>query len=267
MLVRILLMLAISYLCLVVAVYFGQRYLQYFPNRAYPGKPADNDAADMRELRVKTEDGLELLAWFAPPKKKDGKIIVFYHGNAGHIAGRVQKVREFINAGYGVYLCEYRGFGGNRGSINETGLYADARSALKWLDANGYTPAQWVVYGESIGSGPAVQMALEFQLKTLIIEGGFSSAVDVAKSRYFWLPADYMLQDRFDNLAKIKAVTASLLMVHGDEDAVVHYSFGQKLYAAASHPKQFVTIEGGHHNDLYEHHAAHIILEWLEAQK
>ncbi len=263
---RILFILALSYLGLVVAIYFGQRYMQYFPNRDYPGKPADHDLASAKELRVTTEDGLELLAWFSPPKEKNGKIIVFYHGNAGHIGHRAFKIRAFIDAGYGVYLCEYRGYGGNRGSPSEAGLYADARAALKWLEANDYTPSQWIIYGESIGSGPAVQMAWEFQPKTLILESAFSSAADVARGSYFWLPVDALLKDRFDNFDKIKSIRASLLMVHGDEDEVVSHALAQKLYAAANHPKQFVTIEGGHHNDLYEHHAAHIILEWLETQ-
>jgi len=261
--VRVILFIILGYLAVVILVYFGQRYLEYFPNRNYPGKPADHDAGEMQELQVKTEDGLDLLAWFAPPKKKGGKVIVLYHGNAGNISDRVHKMRTFLNAGYGVYLCEYRGYGGNRGRISEEGFYLDARSALNWLDGHGYAPAQWILYGESIGSGPAVQMAREFQPKILILEGAFS----VAEKKYFWLPTRYLLKDKFDNIDKIKSVRANLLMLHGDEDPVVPYPLGQKLYVAANHHKQFVTIEDGHHNDLYEHHAGHIILEWLETQK
>lgn len=264
--VRIILFLVLGYLAILVMVYFGQRHLQYYPNRSYP-KPADYDAPEMQALKVRTEDGLDLLAWFAPPKKKGGKVIVFYHGNAGHIGDRVHKVREFTAAGYGVYLCEYRGYGGNKGSIDEDGLYHDARSALAWLDKHGYAPPQWVIYGESIGSGPAVQMAVEFQPRALILEGAFSRALDVAEKSYFWLPVSYLLKDRYDNISKIKSVRANLLMLHGDEDPVVPYDVGKKLYDAANHQKQLVTIEGGHHNDLYEHHAGHIILDWLETQK
>lgn len=264
---RILFFLIFGYLLIMAVVYFGQRYLQYSPNRNAPGAPGDNDVPQMKEIRVRTEDGLDLLAWFVPPKKKDGKIIIFYHGNAGHIGHRGYKLRYYIDAGYGVYLCEYRGFGGNPGSISEDGLYKDARAALTWLDANGYAPAQWVIYGESIGSGPAVQMALEFQPKSLILEAAFSSAIEVGAGAYFWLPVRYLMKDKFDNLAKIKSIRSSLFMIHGDEDAVIPPPLAQKLYDAANHPKQFVMIDSGHHNDLYEHHAGHIILEWLETQK
>ncbi|MFH1158532.1 MAG: alpha/beta hydrolase [Pseudomonadota bacterium] len=263
---RILFFLILVYLGVAGMVYFSQRILQYAPNRNYPGKPSDNHVAEMKELRVRTEDGLDLLAWFAPPRKKDGKVIVLYHGNAGHIGDRAGKMRLFTRAGYGVYLCEYRGYGGNRGSISEEGLYKDARSALKWLDANGYPAAQWILYGESIGSGPAVQMAKEFQPELLVLESPFSSALDVARGVYFWLPVDLLMKDKFDNMSRIKDVRSSLLIVHGEEDYVIPQSFARKLYDAANHPKQLVVIDGGHHNDLYEHHAGHIILEWLEKQ-
>jgi hypothetical protein len=265
-LARILFFLMLGYAFLVVMVYFGQRYLQYAPDRGYPGKPADNDAGNMQELRVRTEDGLGLLAWFAPPRNKDGKVIILYHGNAGHIGHRAAKMQQFIRRGYGVYLCEYRGYGGNRGSISEDGLYKDARSALKWLEANGYPPSQWIFYGESLGSGPAVQMAVEFQPKILILESAFSSALDVAREVYPWLPVTYLMKDKFDNLSKIKSIRSSLMMIHGDEDPVIPPQLAQKLYDAANHPKELVMIDGGHHNDLYEHFAGSIILEWLETQ-
>jgi fermentation-respiration switch protein FrsA (DUF1100 family) len=264
---RFLYLLAIAYLAVVVLVYFGQRFLQYYPDRSPPVKPADSGVAAMKEIKVRTEDGLDLLAWFAPPKNKDGKVIVLYHGNAGHIGHRAMKMKVFLDAGFGVYLCEYRGYGGNPGSISEDGFYKDARSALKWLDENGYAPPQWVIYGESIGSGPAVQMALEFQPKTLILESPFSSATDVGRRAYFWLPVDLLLKDRYDNISKITSVHSSLFIIHGDEDPVIPITLSKKLYDAANHPKQFITIEGGGPNDLYEHHAGHIILEWLEKQK
>ncbi|MBI3440919.1 MAG: alpha/beta hydrolase [Proteobacteria bacterium] len=168
-----------------------------------------------------------------------------------------------MDAGYGVYLCEYRGFGGNPGSISEEGFYKDARAALRWLETNGYASSQWVIYGESIGSGSAVQMAAEFQPKMLILEGAFSSALDVAKERYFWLPVSYMLKDKFDNISKIKSIHSSLLMLHGEGDPTVPLHSAQKLYEAANQPKQFSLIRGGGHNNLYDFGAGQVILEWL----
>jgi len=265
--VKILLSIILAYLGTVAVIYAVQRHLQYHPDRHPPGKPAEHGAVEMRELRVRTEDGLELLAWFAPPKHNGGKTIIFYHGNTGDIGSRVEKIRHFLDAGYGVYLCEYRGFAGNPGRISEDGFYQDARAALNWLAKHGYAPSTWVIYGESIGSGPAVQMAMEYKAKYLILDGGFSNAYDVAEGKYFWLPVSYLLKDKYDNISKIKNVHASLLMLHGDHDQVVPYPLGKKLFDAAHEPKKFVTVKGGHHSDLYDFGVARTILAWLAGQK
>ncbi len=265
-LARLIFMLLVAYVFIVIVVYFNQRSLQYFPARLSPGKPEDNNVPEMREVYVETEDGLKLLSWFAPPEHKNGKIVVYYHGNAGHIGYRAGKARHFIEAGYGVFLLEYRGFAKNAGRPSEDGFYKDGRAALRWLEAEGYTPAQYVLYGESIGSGVAVEMAQAIQPRYLILEAPFTSAVDVAKGQYFFLPVDLLMKDRYDNIDKIGDITSSLLVVHGDEDAVIPQAQGKKLYERANHPKEFVSINGGHHADLYEHHAGHVIVEWLDKQ-
>jgi uncharacterized protein len=263
---RLIVQLLAFYLLVVILVYFYQRNLQYFPDRAAVGAPKDSGVPEMKLVSVRTSDNLTLAAWFAPPKDKGGKIVVMFHGNAGNIAGRSVKARYFMDRGYGVYLCEYRGFGGNPGSPSEQGLYLDARAGLKWLEEQGYTPGQFVIYGESIGTGVAVQMALEVQPRLVILEAPFSSAADVAKMRYSFLPVDLMLKDRYDSIDKIGKINASLLIVHGDEDPVIPLRFGKKLFEAANHPKEFCTIEAAGHNDLYDHHAGHIICDWLDKQ-
>jgi len=266
LLARLIFMLLAVYVFIVIVVYFNQRSLQYFPARMSPGKPEDNNVPEMREVFVETEDGLKLLAWFAPPQDKNGKIVVYYHGNAGHIGYRAGKARHFIEAGYGILLLEYRGFARNPGRPSEEGFYKDGRAALRWLEREGYSPAQYVLYGESIGSGVAVEMARAIQPRYLILEAPFTSAADVAKRAYFFLPVDLLMKDRYDNIDKIKNITSSLLIVHGDEDEVIHQSQGRSLYEAANHPKEFVSINGGHHANLYEHHAGHVIVEWLDKQ-
>ena len=265
-LARLIFMFLVTYAAVVVLVYFNQRSMQYYPVRQSPGKPADNNVPEMREVFVETEDGLKLLAWFAPPRNSNGKIIVYYHGNGGHIGYRAGKARYFIDAGYGILMPEYRGFARNAGKPSEEGFYKDGRAALRWLDAEGYTPAQYVLYGESIGSGVAVEMARAVQPRYMILEAPFSSAADVAKKVYFYLPVDLLMKDRYDNIDKIADVTSGLLIVHGDEDGVVPQSLGKKLYDKANHPKEFVSINGGHHNDLYEYHAGHVIIDWLDKQ-
>jgi uncharacterized protein len=266
LLARIAFQLLAFYAVVLVAVYLAQRSLQYFPDKNFPGEPGDSGVPEMQIVALQTEDGLSLNAWFVPPPGKDGQIVVFFHGNAGHIGHRATKARHFIDKGLGVLMVEYRGFGGNRGRPTEEGLYKDGRAALRFLEQREYTVSQLVLYGESIGSGVAVQMAIEIQPRYLILEAPFSSAADVAKRQYSFLPVDFLMKDRYDNIEKIAEVSSSLLIVHGDEDAVIPIGLAERLFERANHPKEFIAINGGHHNDLYEHHAGHIVTEWLEKQ-
>jgi fermentation-respiration switch protein FrsA (DUF1100 family) len=264
---KLLLWLVGGYVFVVVFVYAFQRQLQYFPGTRPVGIPKDHGLPEMRSVTVTTDDGLRLVAWFAPPKKKDGRIVVVFHGNGGSIADRPVKARHFIDQGYGVYFCEYRGYGGNAGSPSEQGFYSDARTAFRWLEHEGYSPAQFVIYGESIGTGVAVQMAKEIQPKILILESPFTSAVDIGRFVYPQLPVSLLMKDRFDSIAKIGGIRSSLLIVHGDEDVTIPIVFAKRLFDAANHPKEFIAINGAGHTDLYDHHAGHIITDWLEKQK
>ena len=266
MIFRLLLDLLFLYAALVVFVFFYQRRLQYHPDRNDPGAPKDSNVPEMAVIRLITADKLDIYAWFAPPKNRNGKVVVLFHGNAGNLAGRGIKARYFLDRGYGVLLSEYRGFGGNPGTPTEQGLYKDGRAALKWLEDKGYTSGQFVLYGESIGTGVAVQLAREFQPPYLILEAPFSSAVEIGKRSYPFLPVDYMMHDKYESILKIGQVKTSLLIVHGDEDPTIPIESGKKLFEASNHPKEFCSIAGGHHSDLYEHHAGHIVVDWLDKQ-
>lgn len=261
---RIVFLFLACYFLLVLVIYIFQRHLQYFPNRDNPGTPAAAGVPQMSSVEVETSDGLSLVGWFAPPRQPEGKIVILFHGNAGNISHRAIKAAHLMDHGYGVYLAEYRGYGGNAGSPSEAGFYKDAEAALSWVEGQGYSPAQFVIYGESIGTGVAVEMALRWHPHYLILEAPFTSAMDVARLSYYWLPVNLLMRDRFDSLSKISKIKSRLLIVHGDEDGVIPIGFANKLYESANHPKEFVTINGGAHSDLYDHHAGHIIPEWLD---
>ncbi|HYD17994.1 MAG TPA: alpha/beta hydrolase [Patescibacteria group bacterium] len=260
--VRLVLTLAVIYGLVLLAVYWGQRSLQYFPT-ADLGDPKLPEALKFQSLKIKTADGLENLAWYAPPADTTGKVIVYFHGNGGNISHRLPRAAIYLKRGYGVMLCEYRGYGGNRGKPTEKGLYDDARACVRYLADQGISTAQLILYGESIGSGVAVEMAREFQPPRLVLEAPFSSAADVAKIAYPFLPVDMLMQDRFDSIDKIKDVKSALLIVHGTVDGIVPYRLGQKLFEAANHPKEFVSVEGAGHSDLYDYKIGEKVLDWL----
>jgi fermentation-respiration switch protein FrsA (DUF1100 family) len=264
---RFLIEIAAIYLFVVVGVYFYQRSMEYFPYNAPLGAPKDAGVPEMSEVHAKTADGLDLVAWFAPPKNRSGRVVVLFHGNGGNIVMRADKARMLIDRGYGVFLAEYRGFGGNPGSPSEQGLYEDGRAAIQWVENKGYKKDQIVIYGESIGTGVAVQMALEIQPKILILEAPFSSAAEVAKDAYHHLlPVDLLMKDRFDSIDKIGGIKTDLLVIHGTADVIVPMKFGVRLFDAANRPKRLFVVHGGNHTNLYNFGAGEKIAAWLDQQ-
>ena len=252
--------LALLYFSAVAAMYIRQRSFIYFPSTVKPVKP-DN----VEEAKVVTSDGLDLYGWYIPPKSgKNMPVIVFFHGNAGNLEGRVAHVREYINAGYGVLLCEYRGYGGNPGKISEQGLYADGHAFIKWLhDKKNIDYRQMVIYGESIGSGIAVEMATHYLVSGLVLEAPFSSLVDTASYHYPLIPVRFLLKDKYLNFKKIGKIHAPLIILHGKLDGIVPFALSQKLFNAASEPKKFIEFPTGSHNNLIDLGLSSYVLDFL----
>ena len=245
--------LLVVWLVLVGCMYAAQRTLMYFPAGDLPPPPPP-----FTEVRLRTADGLDLVAWQAAGAP-GRPILVYFHGNGGNIAGRVFKVRPFIEAGYGVLLVSWRGYGGNPGSPSEEGLLTDGRAALDHLGAE--TPL--VLFGESLGGGVAVRLAAERRPAALILEAPFDSAVAVGAEHYWWLPVRLLMKDRFESIRWIGDVQAPLLIVHGERDGVVPAEHGRRLIEEATEPKQGVFLPRAGHNDLFDHGAAEIELEFL----
>ncbi len=250
-----------GYAVLLGGLYLAQRRLIYFPDAEIPDR-ARAGATMMEDVRLATADGLDLLAWYAPARGGMPTIVVF-HGNAGHIGHRFDKLRFLIDAGHGLLLVEYRGYGGNPGSPTEDGLYADADAALAFLAGRAVPSERTVLYGESLGSGLAVEAARRTRVGAVILEAPFTSVADVAAAIYWYVPARRLVLDRFDSTAKIAAIGCPLLILHGERDNVVPARYGRALHEAAREPKELWIAPEGDHNDLYDHGAREVVLEFL----
>lgn len=205
-----------------------------------------------------------MTAWYFPPSVKEKPVLLYFHGNAGHYGHRLPKVQDYLAAGYGVLLAEYRGYGGNPGTLGERELYRDGRAYMKWLEREKeIAPEQVILYGESIGSGVAVQMATEYSVRGLVLEAPFSSLLDVASKTYFFVPVRFLLKDTYNNIQKIGRIKAPLLIMHGRKDNVVPFWQGRRLFEAAGEPKKFIEIPDGGHNDLYNRGISRYVLEFL----
>ena len=239
---------AVAYLGVLVAVFTFQRSLLYPGARdgSLPGPLPPG----FREVVTTPEPGLDLRHWHLSPPDPDAPLVVAFHGNAGHIGDRVEKLAPFAEAGFGLFLVGYRGYGGNPGKPSEAGLSADARSALDYLAAAGVPSARLVVYGESLGSAVAVKMASERPVAAVVLEAPPSSIAAVAQAHYWYLPARWLVLDRWDSLSRIDDIGVPLLLLHGGQDRVVPQRFGRQLFAAAKEPKSAIYEPAAQHTDL-----------------
>lgn len=227
-------------------LYFWQRHLIYLPIR---NKPNIDDYAvkGLDEVHFKTDDGLTLYAWYKPARPSF-PTLVYVHGNAGHIGYRVPIAEAFIHLGFGVFLLEYRGYGGNPGTPHEQGLYKDGNAAIQYLKGQGVLLNQMILFGESLGSGVATQLALNHSVCAVVLLSPYTSMTDLARYHYPWVWLKPW--DRFESLKKISRIKAPLLIIHGTKDDIVPIQQARALYSRANEPKQMYEFQDAGHNDL-----------------
>jgi fermentation-respiration switch protein FrsA (DUF1100 family) len=260
--VQLLIGLVGAYALIAGLMFVLQRKLIYLPDRTVPS-PLRAGVPEMTPVEYTTADALCLTGWLAAPPGPRAPLLVYFHGNAGSIADRGEKVRPFLDAGFGVMLAGYRGYGGNPGRPSERGLVLDGHAALDHAAAAGFAPDRTVLYGESLGSGVAVALAAERPLGALVLEAPFTSIVDVAAAAYPWLPVRLAMIDRFDSLSRIRSVSAPKLVVHGERDRTVPVRLGRRLLDHADEPKEGKFYMSADHTDLHDHGAVDAILRFL----
>lgn len=250
------------YLGILLLIYITQRDLMYYPVAIDRNMPSVYDL-EIDRVQTRTSDGLVLNHWFAPAQNETYPIIVFFHGNGGHLGYYTSVYKDILNQGFGLFAVEYRGYGDNDGEISEGGLYSDGHSVMKWLLNRGYTKDDIYLLGLSLGSGVAVEMARTYDVKGLILVSPFTSAVEVGQSFYWYVPVSMFIKDRFENDLKISEIKTPLLIVHGKQDNLVSYQLGQKLYDLARDPKKLVLMDEAGHNNIFMQGAFQHISEFI----
>jgi len=238
-----------AYAAVLLAAYLGQRRLMYFPDRVRT-LPAQVGLPDVEERILKTPDGARVVVWYG--KARPGEpTLLYFHGNAGSLAARAERIRRFMAEGWGVYMMTYRGYGGGTGSPTETANVSDARLAYGALVQEGVDPASIVLYGESLGTGVAVRLATERTAAGLILDAPYTSIVEIAAQGYPYLPVGYLLKDRYESKNYIPQVHMPLLILHGERDPVIPVAMGRALLALANEPKRLATFPRAGHSDIY----------------
>ena len=248
------------YAALATTVYFVQRSLMYFPDKANV-TPAEAGLPEAETVSLTASDGVQIVAWHVPPK--DNKpVIVYFHGNGGSLRFRVPRFRKLIDAGIGLVALEYRGYGGSAGSPSEPGLIDDGQAGYRFAAAH-YPAQQLVLWGESLGSGVAIAVAAEQPVGRIILEAPFTSAVALGVQHYWYLPVRLLMKDQFHSDARIGKVSAPLLIMHGLHDRTVPYAMGERLFDLANKPKHLARFLDGGHEDLDENGALDAVARFL----
>ena len=224
--------------------------LIFFPDAFVPEPPPG-----VEERWITTADGVRLHAWYAPAPDVSAThpagapTLVWSHGNGGNIAGRADVLLQLRAAGLSVLAYDYRGYGRSAGRPSERGVYLDAEAAYDSERARG-TPAERIVcFGESLGGAVAIHLATQRRSAGVAVVSTFTRLTDVARRRYG--PLGLLAGTRFDSLARIQTLAVPVLIAHGDQDEVVPFELGERLFAAAHAPKRFIRAAGTGHNDVF----------------
>lgn len=235
--------------CMVIALLYALQSKLIF----YPGVlPADftfRGGPEMEELSLETSDGERISALFYGNAGPD--VILYFHGNAGDLSGWQFVSEDFTDLGFNFLIIDYRGYGKSTGTISEAGLYRDAEAGYQYLITKGFRPENILIYGRSIGSGVAVDLASRHACKGLILESPFASLARLANEKLpFFFPSLY-LKFRFDNLEKISRVKCPVIFLHGSADTLIPAHHSAMLFEKFTGRKKRIVVEGGAHNDLH----------------
>lgn len=244
----LLIIFAVGYVGGIAAMFFLQRAILFPIPSSERIPPSAAGFPEVEEHILTTADGEKIILWHVPAKPSR-PVILYFHGNGDYLAGFFPRFRDFIADGTGIVAPAYRGYSGSSGRPSEQGLSQDAEAAYAFASAR-YAADRIVVWGFSLGSGVAVALAAEHPVSKLILEASYSSIADVAASAFPILPVRWLLKDPFRSDLRISAIKAPLLVMHGARDSTIPVVFGERLFALANEPKQFLRFPDGGHNDL-----------------
>ena len=233
-------------LCFVAYVRYLESVTVFHPSKKIEATPAQA-GLKFEDIYFRTKDKNLLNGWFVKnPRARS--MVLYLHGNAGNICDRLDKIAAFHDMGVNVFIIDYRGYGKSQGKPSEHGIYEDAAAAYDYLlTREDVHPDTICVYGASLGGVAAVDLAAKRKIAGLIIDSSFSSAADMAKTIHPLIPA-FLLRTKMDSIHKIHKITVAKLFIHSQEDQVVPYRLGKKLFDAALPPKDFLEVKGGHND-------------------
>ena len=239
------LLAAWTYLVLNLLVHWSMFHPEKYP----AGLWHLQDHFGAEDVWITTSDGVRIHGWKLRGPQSAEWVTLYLHGNAGNLTHRVDHMEMIPKAGTDLFLIDYRGYGKSEGNPTEAGIYHDADAAYEYLVEAGYRPAQMIIYGESLGTAAAVDLASRRECAGVVLEAPFPSAAAVA-NRVLPLLGPLAARGRLETAKKLARVKAPVLIIHGTRDQVIDYELGREVFEAAPGPKQFWSVEGARHSDI-----------------
>ena len=261
MVIKLLVLALVVGLLLVYLAGRLERRLMYFPSTERVS-PVEVGLDGVQEYVLTTPTGHDVIAWYGPASTGQPTLL-YFHGNGGSLVTRAERVRKYMEKGYGVFIMSYRGYSGSTGLPSERANVADAKLAYDTLTGLGVTPTDIILYGESLGSGVAVQVAADRTVAGVILDAPYTSIVDVATLCYPFLPARLMMRDRYETMRFIGAINAPLLVIHGENDQIIPVEMGRRVATAATNGEIKTFAEAGH-TDHHLFGSYEAVFNWLK---
>jgi hypothetical protein len=228
---------------------YSEKGIVFFPDPYLVGTPADFGLR-YEDVFFEAADGVKLHGWWVP--KAGAPVFLWFHGNAGNISHRLENIKLLHDlAGVQVFIFDYREYGRSQGRISREGTFRDAAAAYRYVaETRGIPGGDIVLFGRSLGTALATDLAIQKPCRALILESAFTNSSDMAKMLAPFL-FDWRPRVPYDNLGKIDQVKVPVFIIHGSDDEIIPVAMGRRLFAAANSPKDLYIIPGAHHNDTY----------------
>ena len=235
-------------LVLTIIVWVIVRFIEnrsiFFPTPEISSNPSALGLG-YEDIYFKTPDGFTLNGWLIKNPQSMATLL-YLHGNAGNISHRLEKIAMFYPLGLNIFIIDYRGYGRSQGQPSEEGIYQDAVAAFDYLASRGDMDKNKIVaYGDSLGGVAAIDLATRRSVAALIVDSTFSSAADISRSIYFFIPTIF-LKTKMDSISKVKQLKLPKLFMHSVDDEIIPFKLGRRLFDAAAQPKEFIQLRGGH---------------------
>ncbi len=228
----------------------------FYPTKELTVTP-DQVGLQYDNVQINVKDDESVHGWYfdQPVDQSKGgerRVLLFCHGNGGNISNRLETILFLQEIGVSLLIFDYRGYGQSDGEFGEENMYQDALTSYRWLiDEKGWQSEQIILFGRSLGGAIVVDLATKVKAGGVIVESSFTAIGDMASKMYPWLPVRYLLKYQFSSIDKIADLTCPILIAHSQEDSLVPYEMGRRLFEVGGDKAQFVELSGDHDELAY----------------